>query len=280
VLPVQERLTLLEDVMSAEAEYVVPPCPVAAYATPPSKQDFEPYLRKLRQVSLLCTVREQCGWGWAAGRVVPCLPPHPSRGRGCVNLFDGCLGGHEQGSAGEVGGWLWHAPPPFQAPGSTVRLVLAFCCTLHCTTGSCVYVCVGGCHVQANASTGGVGARLPSTTLDVSMGRREVEVVTGAPAKPPARTVVPALFFRDDFDLRDPATFHESLCATTSLILQQKVCVIVADHPPHTRTRRALSTPPPVPRASFADAAAVTRQGRASPSHTPPPTPLPLPATR
>ncbi len=79
---------------------------------------------------------------------------------------------------------------------------------------------------QANAATGGVGARLPSTTLDISLGRREDG--GSAATKPPARTVVPPLYFRDDFDLRDPATFKEALCSTTSLVLQQKVRTSIA----------------------------------------------------
>ena len=57
LLDVQERMGLIEDVFSAEAEYVVPPCPVAMYANPPTKADFEPYLRKIRNVSCRCLAR-------------------------------------------------------------------------------------------------------------------------------------------------------------------------------------------------------------------------------
>ena len=109
----QERSTLLEEMWSAEPEYVVPPCPFPLYANPPSRGDFQPYLRKLRKALDRAGVAR-----------------------------------------------------------STVAWSLR-----------------------------------PATRRAVDDAARAAALAAMAP--PSAATIVPAVFFRPDFDLRDPATFEE-----------------------------------------------------------------------
>ena len=109
----QERSTLLEEMWSAEPEYVVPPCPFPLYANPPSRGDFQPYLRKLRKALNRAGVAR-----------------------------------------------------------STVAWSLR-----------------------------------PATRRAVDDAARAAALAAMAP--PSAATIVPAVFFRPDFDLRDPATFEE-----------------------------------------------------------------------
>jgi hypothetical protein len=106
--------------------------------------------------------------------------------------------------------------------------------------------------LQVNSSFGFSGTAyarscVPQNESLLALALREegVEVPLGGDATSPvaaggisSRAIVPPAFFREDFDLRDPDTFHDALCSSTSLILHHKARTLSCP-------RRVCRVPPP-----------------------------------